>query len=310
MYSPLLRQLDIRLLIAFHAIHAERHLTRAALRCGLTQSALSQSLSRLRAIFEDQLFIRTSTGMAPTEKANTLAPTIQSALDSLNGIVDGPSVFDPATSERTIRIGTYQFATLTLAPALLNVFQESAGRAKIQFLHVGPAEAPALLARGELDFAIAPFRTVSEGLFKRVLMTADTVVVSCLDWTERYGPMTEKAYFAAKHIAVINHGLQVDPIEAHLDNTGQRRDIAISVPHYVTALHLAASTDLLATLPRKPAEWLGNQRKITIHAAPIRLPPVKLSAVWHQRSIGDPFVQWVLDVIWENRETMLASPDL
>jgi len=307
-YSPLLRRLDIRLLMAFNAIHSERHLTRAAIRCGLTQSAMSQSLAQLREIFEDRLFVRTSGGMAPTEKANALASTIQTVLDSLSGIIEGTSTFDPSNTERTIRIGGYQFATLTIAPRLLEVFQEKAGRARIQFLHAGPAEAPSLLARGELDIAIAPFRTVPEGLHKRVLMTGDTVVVSSRDWTDKFGPMTEEAYFRARHISIVNQGLQADPIEAHLDNTSQRREVAICVPHYVTALHLAANTDLLATLPRKPAEWFGNQRKITIHKAPIRLPPVKLSAVWHQRSNADPFVQWVLDIIWENRETMLGSP--
>lgn len=307
MYSSLLRQLDIKLLIAFQAIHSEGHLTRAAIRCGLTQSALSQSLARLRTIFADQLFTRTAWGMAPTEKANELAPTIQDVLDRLGGIVQGERVFDPAQSERTLRIGTYQFATITLAPRLLEAFQQHAPRAMIQFVHAGPAEAPTMLASGELDLAIAPFREVAQGLHKRVLMTGDVVVVSRLDWVDRFGPLTEEAYFAARHISVVNQGLQTDPMEAHLDNTMQSRRIAISVPHYVSALHLASRSDLLVTIPRKPAEWLGNQREIAIHKPPIRLPPLKLSAVWHQRSESDPFVQWVLEMIWNDRDILLHS---
>ncbi|WP_196258959.1 LysR family transcriptional regulator [Pelagibacterium limicola] len=309
MYSSLLRQLDIKLLIAFQVIHSEGHLTRAAVRCGLTQSALSQSLGRLRVIFDDPLFVRTASGMAPTEKANALAPTIQDVLDRLGGIIAGERSFDPTKSDRTLRIGTYQFATITLAPHLLEIFQAQAPRAKIQFVHAGPIEAPGMLARGDLDLAIAPFREVAEGLHKTVLMTGDVVVVSRSDWTEKFGPLTEASYFAASHISLVNQGLQADPIEAHLDNTLQRRRIAISVPHYVTALHLASRSDLLATLPRKPAEWLGNQRRIAIHKAPIRLPPVKLSVVWHQRSTLDPFVQWVLQIVWNHREKLLEVPD-
>lgn len=308
MYSSLLRQLDIKLLIAFQVIHSEGHLTRAAIRCGLTQSALSQSLNRLRTIFDDPLFVRTAAGMAPTEKANALAPTIQDVLDRLGGIITGERSFDPMKSERTMRIGTYQFATITLAPHLLEIFQKQAPRARIQFIHAGPAEAPGLLARGEIDLAIAPFREVAEGLYKTVLMTGDVVVVSCPDWTDRHGEITEASYFAAGHISIVNQGLQADPIEAHLDNTGQRRRIAISVPHYVTALHLASRSDLLATLPRKPAEWLGNQRRIAIHNAPIRLPPIKLSVVWHQRSTLDPFVQWGLQIIRDHRDRLLEAP--
>jgi len=307
MGSPSLRQLDIKLLIAFSEIHAERHLSRAAVRCGLTQSALSQSLARLRAIFDDPLFVRTSWGMAPTDKANALAPTVQEVLERLGGIVQGEHRFDPARTERTLKIGTYQFATITLAPQLLAIFQAQAPRAKIKFLHAGPAEAPAMLARGELDLAIAPFREVPEGLHKTVLMTGDVIVASCADWTAQFGPVTEESYFAASHVSVINQGLEADPIEAHLDNTRQRRRIAISVPHYVSALHLVSRSNLLATLPRKPAEWLGDQRKIAIHKAPIRLPPVKLSAVWHQRSNSDAFVQWVLKLIWDERDRLLEA---
>lgn len=309
MHSPALRRLDIKLLVAFHEIYSERHLTRASAKCGLTQSALSQLLARLRTIFNDQLFIRTNSGMLPTEKAVSIAPAIADALRTLSGIIETTEAFDPARAERCLRIGTYQFASITLAPHLLELFARHAPNAQIAFTHAGPAEAPSLLARGEIDIAVAPFTDVSDGLCKSILASGEMVVASCHDWTERHGPLNAESYFAASHVSIVNHGLQSDPLDSYFDNTSHHRRIAISVPHYVTALHLATRSDLLATLPSKPAEWLGDQRKLAIHPVPVPLPPIVLSVVWHQRSNFDPFVMWTIDMIKSHRSQALSTGD-
>jgi len=307
MFSPALRQLDIKLLLAFHEIYNERHLTRAAAQCGLTQSALSQSLARLRAIFGDPLFVRTSSGMRPTERADAIAASIRDVLVTLGGIVDATAAFDPANTERCLSIGTYQFATITLAPHLLSLFQRYAPKAQIKFTHAGPAEAPHMLARREIDLAIAPFDDIPDGLCKTILMTGDLVVASSRDWVKKHDPLNASTYFAASHVSIVNHGLQADPLDAYFDNTTHRRKIAISVPHYVTALHLVSCSNLLATLPRKPVDWLGDRRKLAIHPAPVSLPPITLSAVWHQRSNFDPFVVWAIGLITSHRSSLLET---
>lgn len=307
MYPPLLRQLDARLLLAFHEIYTERNQTRAAARCGLTQSAMSQTLLRLRQIFGDPLFLRTSSGMVPTERAELIAPAVREVLATLGRLVGGDTAFDPRDSERCLRIGTYQFATITLAPGLLALFEAQAPRAQIRFTHAGPAEAPGMLARGEIDMAVAPFAEVQPDLCKSLLATGELVVASRRDWVARRGPLDVGAYFAARHVSIVNQGLLSDPLDEYFDNTRHRRQIAITVPHYVTALHLVAESDLLATLPRKPAEWLGNMKVLAINPPPIPLPPIALSLVWHQRSSFDPFLIWVIDVIRDNSLRLLTS---
>lgn len=309
MYPPLLRQLDARLLLAFHEIYTERNQTRAAARCGLTQSGMSQTLLRLRQIFDDPLFLRTHAGMMPTEKAELIAPTVREVLATLGGLVRGTTPFDPRDSERCLRVGTYQFATITLAPGLLALFEAQAPRASIRFTHAGPAEAPAMLAKGEIDIAVAPFAEVPVDLCKSLLATGDLVVASRRDWVARNGPLDTAAYFAARHVSIVNQGLLTDPLDDYFDNTRHRRKIAITVPHYVTALHLVAENDLLATLPRKPAEWLGNMRVLAITPPPLPLPPITLSLVWHQRSNFDPFLLWVISMIRDNSLRLLSSAD-
>lgn len=301
MFSPVLRQLDIKLLLAFREIYTERNLTRAASNCRVTQSALSQSLSRLRAIFNDPLFVRTSAGMTPTDMANRLAPTVGSVLQTLNGLIDKQPGFNPAEVERCLRIGTYQFTTMTLAPHLLNVFQEHAPRARLMFTHAGLDEAPAMLARDEIDLAIAPLTDLTNDVSRMILMRSDLIVATAPDWEERNGPLTAERYFAARHVSIVNHGQQSDPLDVYFDNTLNCRRIAISVPHFLAAMNLVCSSDLLATLPRKPVEWYARRLAIGIHEAPVPLPPVTLSLAWHQRSNFDPFVQWAIEIIYNHR---------
>ncbi|MFD1910905.1 LysR family transcriptional regulator [Halodurantibacterium flavum] len=307
MYPPQLRKLDARLLMAFHEIYTERNQTRAAVRCGLTQSAMSQTLLRLREIFDDPLFLRTSAGMIPTERAEMIAPAIREVLMTLGRLVGSAAPFDPRESERCLRIGTYQFATITLAPGLLALFEAQAPLARIRFTHAGPAEAPAMLTRGEIDIAVAPFAEVPPDLCKSLLATGEMVVASRRDWAARHGRLDAAAYFSARHVSIVNQGLLADPLDEYFDNTRHKRRIAITVPHYVTALHLVAESDLLATLPRKPAEWLGNVKVLTLSKPPIALPPITLSLVWHQRSNFDPFLLWVINMIRDNSLRLLTS---
>ncbi len=309
MFSPLLRQLDIRLLLAFQEIYVEGSLTRAALKCGLTQSALSQALSRLRSIFDDRLFVRSSQGMAPTDLANRLAPTVSSVLNTLNGVLDEQPVFDPAIVERSLRIGTYQFTTMTLAPHLLTIFQDRAPKVRLIFAHAGVAEAPTMLARGEIDLAIAPLTELPPEFSRMILMRSDQVIASAPDWQAKNGPLTASRYFDSQHLSIVNHGFHADPLEASFDTTHCRRSIAISVPHYLTAMNLVCCSNLLVTLPRKPVEWYAQRHPIGIHEAPFALPPVTLTLAWHQRSNTDAFIQWAIKVIHDMRSYLNVSPD-
>src|SRR3954471_8453545 len=119
---------DLNLLLAFDALWSERHVTRAARRIGVTQSAMSHALGRLRAQFEDPLFQRTPHGLQPTARAHGLAPTLTEALALVRRAVEQPSRFAPATLQRTFPIGTSDYGELVLLPHLFaRVSKEAPG---------------------------------------------------------------------------------------------------------------------------------------------------------------------------------------
>src|SRR4051794_142373 len=110
------RRLDFNLLVVLEALYLERSVTRAGHRLGLTQPAVSNGLRRLRLLFDDPLFVRTSDGMAPTQRALAVAPAVQAALDSLRQSI-GSGGFKPESSTDRFVLGTLDYIdALHIAP--------------------------------------------------------------------------------------------------------------------------------------------------------------------------------------------------
>src|SRR6202049_1757433 len=114
-----LRTVDLNLLVVFDALMAERNVTRAAERNGLSQPAVSKALNRLRGLFDDPLFVRRDRSMEPTARALELAGPIHGALATISRTLGQPSAFDPATVSAIVRIATLDLYHMNLLPALV-----------------------------------------------------------------------------------------------------------------------------------------------------------------------------------------------
>ena len=119
-----LERLDLNLLRVFQAIDAERHVTRAAARLGVTQSAASNALARLRLEFQDDLFQRTPAGMEPTALARELAGPVRAALDAVRAAVELNRPFEPATARDEFVVGVSDYAEFVLAPPLVAALRD------------------------------------------------------------------------------------------------------------------------------------------------------------------------------------------
>ena len=109
---------DLNLMKAFDALYAERHVTRAGSRIGLSQSAMSGALTRLRELLGDELFVRTPSGMQPTPRAHDLAGPVSDALRLLRSALQADS-FDPATADNTVTLAMTDYAAFVLLPPLM-----------------------------------------------------------------------------------------------------------------------------------------------------------------------------------------------
>lgn len=120
-----LRRLDLNLLVVFDALMTDRNVTRAGERVGLSQPAMSNALSRLRAFFKDDLFVRGPEGMRPTPRAIELAPGVHAALGTIDAALE-PVSFDPAVAQRTFRIDTNDYVVATYMPRLFALLAREA----------------------------------------------------------------------------------------------------------------------------------------------------------------------------------------
>src|ERR1700728_3587713 len=121
-----LRGVDLNLLVVFDALMAERNVTRAAERNGLSQPAVSKALNRLRFMFADQLFVRRDRGMEPTARALELAGPIHGALADISRTWTPPAAFDCATTRATIKIATIDLYHTKLLPSLVQYLRRHA----------------------------------------------------------------------------------------------------------------------------------------------------------------------------------------
>lgn len=259
-----LAAIDLNLLVALDALLAEGHVGRAASRVGLSQPAMSHALRRLREIFGDPLLVRVGARMEVTPRAEALRTPLAATLDQVRGLFRAES-FDPATSDRRFVMMMPDLVVDLLMPALADKVGRQAPRVG---LDVVPWTCPCTTSPDPaqpLDLILSCVGDACRG-YHRQLLYRDTDVLA----VRKGHPAGERlsaagAFSAARHIAVVVRGAAMDMIDAWLRKTPLRRTIALSVPSYLQALHLAARTDLVAFVPA---------RLVAAHAESLSLMPV------------------------------------
>lgn len=262
-----LNSLDLNLLTALDALLREANVSRAALRIGLSQPATSHALQRLRDIFGDPLLVRTGARMELTPRAQALRAPLAHALDQVRGLFV-PDEFDAARSERHFRLMMPDLAVELLMPPLMAKVTRLAPNVRIEVVPWrGPAIFHAEFAR-TIDLVIS-IGNAFKGFHRQLLYTdSDALAV------RRGHPLGAKlkrrdAFLAARHVAVIIRGQSEDLIDTWLRSKGIERHIALVVPGYIEALHVAARTDLVAFVPRRLIGALAKQLALSAVTPPI-----------------------------------------
>ena len=197
---------DLNLLKAFDALYAERHVTHAGLRVGLSQSAMSGALTRLREVFQDELFVRTATGMQPTPRAHDLAGPVADALRIVRGALQVEG-FDPGTADHTFTIAMTDYAAFVLLPPLLTRLSTEAPRVDLRVRGMfGRDEAVALLDGGEADLAVGVSTDVSARILARPLFREGFACVARCGHPAFAGGVSLGAFVAAPHLLVSPEG--------------------------------------------------------------------------------------------------------
>ena len=286
---------NLNLLVAFDALLAERHVTRAAHRLGVTQSALSNSLRQLRELFGDPLFTRAPRGVVPTPRALALGPLVREGLARLQAALGEPS-FDPATAERRFTIAASDFVQLVVLPALLAELAREAPGVSVVVRGWGKHDVPNGLASGELDLALGYFDRVPARHRHRILFEEPFACIVREGHPRVKRRLSAKLWASIPHV-VVSESAAAGPtrVDRALAVLGLERKVALRVSHFLVVPSIVASTDLSAAIDRRVA--LAFNLPLQVFEPPLPLPSGRAALVWHERTHTDPALTWLRDVV-------------
>ncbi|MBE9138487.1 LysR family transcriptional regulator [Nodosilinea sp. LEGE 07088] len=275
---------DLNLLVVFDALMAERHVTRAGDRIGLSQPATSNALARLRKLTKDELFIRAGGALQPTPVAIALAQQIQPALQQIDQALMAEPPFDPAQSDRVFAVGMSDYTSFVLLPRLLQAIAVEAPQVAIQVRSGERAKLLGLLDAGEVDVVCGVFPNHVPWHHCQQLFAERFVCVCRQGHPFMGGQVSLQDYVRASHLLVSIAEDRVGRIDHLLKQQKLSRHVALSVPHILVAPFVLAQTDLIATLSERVARRFAHTQALQILPLPLPLKGFSVVMKWHQSS--------------------------
>ena len=290
---------DLNQLRVLDALLTERSVTGAARRLGRTQPALSHALARLRETHQDPLLVRSGRGMALTPRAEALAPRLRLALRGLEDAVRAALPFDPASTRRSFRVATADYAELVLLPRLIPRLEREAPGVDLWLRR--PMDDLTGLADSDTDVVVglAAASVLGAGVICRPLFSDRFVVIMRADHPLSQAPLTVEAYAAARHAFIAPRGGPGGVVDDALAKLGLSRRVALAIPHFLVAPYVVAGSDLVLTLAERVARAFASHLPLTIVEPPLPLPRFTISLMWHERHHADLGHAWLRSTLAE-----------
>lgn len=295
---------DLGLLRAFELLHRERHLTRAARQLGLSQPAMSRTLGRLRALFDDELFVRAPRGMIPTTRADALAPRVRALLQGAQALV-APDRFDPSTLDRVFTLGSFDMLEMELMPRLAALLAEEAPSVALSSRPLS-GDLGELLASGRLDLIIGVRSNIPPDAMSAHLFDDSFVCVVRKGHPRVRRSLSLERYVALSHVLIAPRGEPGSAVDSALAKLGLSRRIALRTHTFVSAPLIVAQTDFVLTGPRRVLVPMARALGLELFAPPFELAPFGVYCAWHPRVQHDPVHQWLRALI---RRAVSPAPD-
>ena len=289
-----IRKLDGGLLLVFRGLLRRRRTTAVARELGLSQSAVSHALTRLRDLFDDPLFVRRSHGLEPTQRALELMPRIDALIDRLGDMLKRHETFNPAESERRFMLSAPEFITSMIGARLVNAFRRLAPKASFVVDFISPDLALEALRRGEIDVALGLFGPLPNGFVSEVVFKDRYCVVARRGHPELKGRISPTQY------ARIGHIFAHAESEMAASQRVETPDVALRavVPRWLTVLTMVAASDAIATCPQRFAERQAKLLGLQLLKPPFVPLTIEVRAVRRAGS-EDLGVDWLLARIRE-----------
>ncbi len=292
-----LRTVDLNLLVIFDALVAERSVSRAAASLGLTQSAVSHTLRRLRLLLDDELLVRSEGRMQPTPAALRMADALRPALAQIADVLDEKRSFDLRTTTRSFVLRVSEYVAPSVLAPLCTVMRAEAPGLKLAVVPFGSVAQDWGIEPGEIHLrARREDRAMARP--SSLLLFEDNFVVLLAENHACAGtPLTLDRYMSLPHLKVTADAVGTNMIDDALRKLGLVRNIVLTVPSWFEMRRVIAGTDLIAVVPR---HWAGNAAfSAGCVSRDLPLPGIALSVelVWHPRDTSDMGHAWLRALI-------------
>lgn len=282
---------DFNLLVTLDVVLAEGSVTRAARRLGLSPSAMSRSLARLRETTGDPLLVRAGRGLVPTPRALELRERVGQLVQDAEAVLRPAEEPDLTRLERTFTLRTSEGFVETFGPELIARVAAEASRVRLRFVQKPDKEA-APLREGTVDLETGVLEPTTGPELRAQALFRDRMI-----GTVRAGhpltrhTVTRARYLKGRHISVSRDGLEQWPIDDALAALELSRDVVTVVGGFATAIGLARASDLIATVPeRHTANLRGEMHSFPL---PVAIPEFTVCLIWHPRFDADPAHRWL-----------------
>jgi DNA-binding transcriptional LysR family regulator len=296
------RQLDLNLLRVLATIHRTRSVTAASKALSLSQPATSNALARLRHFFDDELFVRSPTGLKATRLCERVAPAVLAQLQALEIAVAGHDAFDPATSPMRWQMSMSDLGEMMFLPPLAAALRRQAPHAHLSNISVGAADVAAALDNREIDCAIGILQPRHRGIRTDLLFRERYVAIASPSWRPASGgrrrvltrgELAQAALVVSSPTATFHSG-----VEEMLARMKMSDRIVMRVRHFGALPEIALTTDMLAIVPDMYARSLQQRHDLSTWEL-ADAPAYEVRLVWHASTEKDPAHRWMRSLVHE-----------
>ncbi|MDM0019843.1 LysR family transcriptional regulator [Variovorax saccharolyticus] len=285
-------KLDLEWLSVFDEVYKTGSVSKAADRLGLAQAAASTMLNKLRAHFDDRLFVRTAQGMQPTPYAQRLVHHVREVLAQLDQARGSRAGFAPAEARRSFRICMTDISEVVLLPGLLDHLRRQAPGVHLE-TEIISTDSGRRLEDGEVDLAVGFMPQLDAGFYQQTLFMQNFVCLAAQNHPRIGVRLTRRRFEAEAHAVISSSGTGHAIVDKTIARLGLERNVVVRLSSFLSVARIVAHTELIVIVPRILGEVLATQEPVRLLEPPFALPSYAVKQHWHERFHADAGNMWL-----------------
>jgi len=293
------RPFDLNLLPVLVKIYEHGSVSAAAAQLGMSQSAVSGALARLRQLYGDPLFHRVGHGMRPTARMHALADPLRESLARVTGTLSVQQEFNPASTGLTFTFALSDLGEMVFMPKILRRIRQLAPAASIRSVAASAADIERGLETGEIDLAVGYFPDLRDKSFmEKHLFFHHFVCLLRADHPITATTLSLQHFLSVEHAVVYGAGRTYEIFERYLKSKKIERRIALQTPHFMSIPFVISQSDLVVTVPHAVGVFVQSvHMNIRLAQPPVRPPRIDLKMHWHRNFQRDAKNRWLREIV-------------